>query len=129
MFFKLKQRSAIKRTCIKKLPKYLCIQLKRFDYDWELNRSLKFDDYFEFPRTLDVTPYIYESINKTRDNANQSSEPEMTKNSKEQEGFRRTVSEPFGKEILYELVGIVVHSGQANAGHYYSFIKGFKNYQ
>lgn len=24
---------------------------------------------------------------------------------------------------IYELVGIVVHSGQANAGHYYSFIK------
>ena len=23
----------------------------------------------------------------------------------------------------YELVGIVVHSGQANAGHYYSYIK------
>ena len=27
------------------------------------------------------------------------------------------------KQINYELVGIVVHSGQANAGHYYSFIK------
>ena len=26
-------------------------------------------------------------------------------------------------EIQYELVGIIVHSGQANAGHYYSFIK------
>ena len=25
--------------------------------------------------------------------------------------------------IVYELVGIVVHSGQAHAGHYYSFIK------
>ena len=24
---------------------------------------------------------------------------------------------------IYELVGIVVHSGQASAGHYYSFIK------
>ena len=23
----------------------------------------------------------------------------------------------------YELVGVVVHSGQANAGHYYSYIK------
>ena len=23
----------------------------------------------------------------------------------------------------FELVGVVVHSGQANAGHYYSFIK------
>ena len=26
-------------------------------------------------------------------------------------------------QIQYELVGIIVHSGQANAGHYYSFIK------
>ena len=24
---------------------------------------------------------------------------------------------------LYQLVGVVVHSGQANAGHYYSFIR------
>ena len=31
--------------------------------------------------------------------------------------------EPSPKCINYELVGIVVHSGQANAGHYYSFIK------
>ena len=30
---------------------------------------------------------------------------------------------PAPKQINYELVGIVVHSGQANAGHYYSFIK------
>ena len=27
------------------------------------------------------------------------------------------------KQINYELVGVVVHSGQANAGHYYSYIK------
>jgi ubiquitin carboxyl-terminal hydrolase 9/24 len=27
------------------------------------------------------------------------------------------------RQINYELVGVVVHSGQANAGHYYSFIK------
>jgi ubiquitin carboxyl-terminal hydrolase 9/24 len=30
---------------------------------------------------------------------------------------------PENKQINYELVGVVVHSGQANAGHYYSFIK------
>lgn len=30
-------------------------------------------------------------------------------------------SEP--SPIQYDLVGIVVHSGQANAGHYYSFIR------
>ena len=27
------------------------------------------------------------------------------------------------RHINYELVGVVVHSGQANAGHYYSYIK------
>lgn len=33
--------------CIKTLPPLLCIQLKRFGYDWEANRALKFDDYFK----------------------------------------------------------------------------------
>ena len=32
-------------------------------------------------------------------------------------------SENPAKQQLFELVGIVVHSGQASAGHYYSFIK------
>ena len=27
---------------------------------------------------------------------------------------------------LYDLVGVVGHSGQANAGHYYSFVKNKK---
>lgn len=27
------------------------------------------------------------------------------------------------EQKLYELVGIVVHSGQASAGHYYAFVK------
>ena len=109
------KRSAIKRTCIKKLPKYLCIQLKRFDYDWESNRSLKFDDYFEFPRQLDVAPYMYESINRARAASSASLVPDVDVARGESERERR---------ILYDLVGIVVHSGQANAGHYYSFIKG-----
>lgn len=37
----------MKRLCIKSLPPVLCIQLKRFDYDWELNRAIKFDDFFK----------------------------------------------------------------------------------
>lgn len=92
----------------------MCIQLKRFDYDWESNRSLKFDDYFEFPRKLNVSPYTFESINKKK----------STEIKKEinvaVEDLRKSKNE---KEINYDLVGIVVHSGQASAGHYYSFIK------
>ena len=41
------QRETLKRTCIKSSPKVLVIQLKRFSYDWEANRALKFDDHFE----------------------------------------------------------------------------------
>ncbi len=120
------KRSAIKRTCIKKLPKYLCIQLKRFDYDWESNRSLKFDDYFQFPRRLDVAPYTYESINKTRDD-DQTDQMDTAIPYIDQQSST-TISSKCSTQlndemIKYELVGIVVHSGQANAGHYYSFIR------
>lgn len=41
------KRSTVKRMCIKSLPSTLVIQLKRFDYDWDAGRSLKFDDYFQ----------------------------------------------------------------------------------
>ena len=35
----------------------------------------------------------------------------------------RDKEEPPLPPQMYDLVGIVVHSGQASAGHYYSFIK------
>lgn len=41
------KRIAIKRMCIKSLPPVLCIHLKRFSFDWEANKALKFDDYFK----------------------------------------------------------------------------------
>jgi ubiquitin carboxyl-terminal hydrolase 9/24 len=50
--------------CIKKLPPYLAIQLKRFDYDWERECAIKFNDYFEFPRELDMEPYTVQGLAK-----------------------------------------------------------------
>ncbi|KAK4336754.1 hypothetical protein RND71_043769 [Anisodus tanguticus] len=54
----------VKRLCIKKLPIILTIQLKRFDYDWERSCSIKFNDYFEFPRLLDMEPYTVNGLAK-----------------------------------------------------------------
>jgi ubiquitin carboxyl-terminal hydrolase 9/24 len=56
------KRNAIKRMCIRSLPQTLVIQLKRFHYDWETNRALKFDDFFQFPWTIDMGPYTTEGI-------------------------------------------------------------------
>lgn len=97
------KRDTVKRLCIKKLPPVLTIQLKRFGFDFEANRAVKFDYYFKFPWVLDMAPYTVEYLDK-----------------KEMGSGR-------GGELFdancYQLVGAVVHSGQANAGHYYSFIK------
>ena len=58
----------MKRMCVKKLPKMLAIQLKRFDYDWERDCPIKFNDYFEFPREIDMEPYTVYGLAKIEGN-------------------------------------------------------------
>lgn len=58
------QVDTVKRLLIKKLPPVLAIQLKRFDYDWERECAIKFNDYFEFPRELDMEPYTVAGVAK-----------------------------------------------------------------
>jgi len=92
-----------------KLPAYLAIQLKRFDYDWEHETAIKFNDYFEFPKELDMEPYTEKGLAA-------SSVGEWIHDS---ETFSMDVG---SQSTKYRLVGVVVHSGQASGGHYYSYI-------
>ena len=55
--------------------------------------------YSQFPWMLDMDPYTIEGLSRQEKDAAPA------------------------EQKMYELVGIVVHSGQASAGHYYSFIK------
>lgn len=93
------KRDTLKRQCIKRLPRCLAIQLKRFDFDWERDEPVKFNDYFAFPEEIDMRPYTAVGL----------AEKEQGK-------------APAGVDN-YVLVGVVVHTGQANGGHYYSFIR------
>ena len=112
------KRSAIKRMCIRQLPKTLVIQLKRFHFDYDTSRAVKFDDYFEFPRSLDMAPYTTEGLKAaTSANNEEKYKRTMSSSASKKSKVLRDIKQP------YDLVGIVVHSGQANAGHYYSFIK------
>lgn len=101
----------VKRLCIKKLPSVLAIQLKRFDYDWERECAIKFNDYFEFPRVLDMEPYTVRGLAKL--------EGEII-----DDELAVCDDETFNAKTCtkYDLTGIVVHSGQASGGHYYSYI-------
>lgn len=97
----------VKRLCVKKLPPILGIQLKRFEYDFERVCAIKFNDYFEFPRELDMEPYTVSGLAKIE---GEIVDCDIDSN---------------GSEICtkYRLSGIVVHSGQASGGHYYSYIR------
>lgn len=68
-----------------------------------------------------MEPYTAEGMAR-REAAEQSSSVVDDMNSSETE-TTLTVCTTSANQINYELVGVVVHSGQANAGHYYSFIK------
>ncbi|XP_053689381.1 probable ubiquitin carboxyl-terminal hydrolase FAF [Sabethes cyaneus] len=96
----------VKRLCVRKLPPILAIQLKRFEYDYERVCAIKFNDYFEFPRWLDMEPYTVSGLAKL-----------------EGEVIDIDDSKPDDStETCYQLTGIVVHSGQASGGHYFSYI-------
>ncbi|KAK0096487.1 hypothetical protein PV326_005319 [Microctonus aethiopoides] len=96
----------VKRLCVKKLPPVLAIQLKRFEYDFERVCAIKFNDYFEFPRDLDMEPYTVSGLAKLEGEVIDCDYEEVNK---------ETCTK-------YQLSGIVVHSGQASGGHYYSYV-------
>nr|XP_055233185.1 probable ubiquitin carboxyl-terminal hydrolase FAF-Y isoform X6 [Gorilla gorilla gorilla] len=105
-----KKVDTVKRLLIKKLPRVLAIQLKRFDYDWERECAIKFNDYFEFPRELDMGPYTVAGVAKLeRDNVNSENELIEQKEQSDNETAGGT---------KYRLVGVLVHSGQASGQDY-----------
>lgn len=98
-----KKVRALKRTSIKRVSPTLVIHLKRFEYVVERQAHRKLSDYFEFPTELNILPYTQEGILLA------------------EKGTKDNLKDP--SFYQYELVGILVHSGHADSGHYYSFIK------
>lgn len=74
---------------IRKLPKYLVVQLKRFEYDVNTWRKVKINDRFTFPTYFDISSLLEHAESKQN----------------------------------YSLIGIVIHCGTMDCGHYTSYIK------
>ncbi len=97
------QLPTTKRVLLKSLPESLIIHLKRFEFDFELMQQIKINDRYEFPMELDLYPYTKEGVNAKEEGHN------------DPDGLH--------SDMLYTLMGVVVHMGTANSGHYYSIIK------
>jgi ubiquitin carboxyl-terminal hydrolase 34 len=85
------------RACLKDVPDNLIFHLKRFDFNLRSLQRSKINDYFSFPSTIDMRPYTIEYLSDPTTDTTQ--------------------------EDMFELVGILVHSGTAESGHYYSYIR------
>eukprot|EP00172_Hildenbrandia_rubra_P004125 Plantae.Rhodophyta-Hildenbrandia_rubra.ctg7746.p1 GENE.Plantae.Rhodophyta-Hildenbrandia_rubra.ctg7746~~Plantae.Rhodophyta-Hildenbrandia_rubra.ctg7746.p1 ORF type:complete len:1836 (-),score=189.07 Plantae.Rhodophyta-Hildenbrandia_rubra.ctg7746:9371-14368(-) len=94
--------AAVKRTCLGSLPQNLILHLKRFEFDYDLMRKVKVNQKCEFPYQLDLYPYTKEALDGKEEARNSTDPP---------------------PQYLYNLVGILVHIGTADSGHYYSFIQ------
>ena len=93
--------NAYMRCCIKSLPNTVVIHLKRFEFDYNTMLRNKMNDYFEFPHSLNLKPWSKQYLD-------------------EAQGLETASHENSYYE--YKLVGVLVHSGIADAGHYYSYI-------
>lgn len=87
---------AVKRACLKDIPNNLIFHLKRFDYDVMTGMRSKINDVFEFPEQIDMAPYHVDYLKDPGESASTD---------------------------LFHLVGVLVHSGTAESGHYYSYIQ------
>ncbi|KAJ0401142.1 hypothetical protein ATCC90586_000242 [Pythium insidiosum] len=87
--------SATKRVCVKTLPRTLVCHLKRFEFDFDTMEKVKLNDYLAFPEEIDMAPFTRDAL----------------------------TTGASCSEAMYDLVGVVIHSGTADMGHYYSFIR------
>ena len=79
---------------------------------------MKFNDYFEFPREFDLEPFTVEGLAKVEGEIIEDdlADAITTKNKDVKD------EDVAPKSTIYRLMGVVVHSGQASGGHYYSYI-------
>lgn len=107
-----------KRTLITETPNVLIVHLQRIVFNFDTFRNDKVNQHFEFPEILDLKPYSYHDVIArdpkhdvdTQVKAASEAEPEIQEEPIEDDCFE------------YKLVGVNMHSGTANAGHYWSYI-------
>lgn len=130
-----KKVRAEKRACFKKLPQILCFNTMRYTFNMVTMLKEKVNTHFSFPMRLDMSRYVEktlmpqhyqeERLKTTSESSDKIDNEENIENPiKEDEMHKINVEkENESENYEYDLVGVTVHTGTADGGHYYSFIK------
>ncbi|XP_074662968.1 ubiquitin carboxyl-terminal hydrolase 34-like [Tubulanus polymorphus] len=113
-----KKVRAEKRACFKSLPKILCFNTMRYTFNMVTMMKEKVNTHFSFPLRLSMEDYMEHNLirsDKIR------ADDEEEDNEKKLEGVQQ--KDPNEESYEYELTGVTVHTGTADGGHYYSFIR------
>lgn len=87
----------------------------RYTFNMVTMTKEKVNTHFSFPLQLDMSPYLEKNLIKAKDkDPDRSVDESMADDS--YQGIENTSTE-------YELIGVTVHTGTADGGHYYSFIR------
>jgi len=121
-----------KRTLISSTPNVLIVHLQRIIFNFDTFANDKINSYFEFPNVLDLKPYSFYHIMKEENRLNKEGDEDEEKEEEEEplpakkvEGEEEEEPQVWPEEedcFEYKLVGVTVHTGSANSGHYYSYI-------
>ncbi|XP_020817577.1 ubiquitin carboxyl-terminal hydrolase 34 [Drosophila serrata] len=127
-----KKVRAEKRACFKKLPQILCFNTMRYTFNMVTMLKEKVNTHFSFPLRLNMCHYVEKTLMpqqykeerekrlKERENDEaESGRGDENDNEKAEASLDADIEECYE----YELVGVTVHTGTADGGHYYSFIK------
>ncbi|XP_039594276.1 ubiquitin carboxyl-terminal hydrolase 34 [Polypterus senegalus] len=107
-----KKVRAEKRACFKKLPRILSFNTMRYTFNMVTMMKEKVNTHFSFPIRLDMTSYTEDFL--------------MGKSDRK-DGFREDGDPKVAESYEYDLIGVTVHTGTADGGHYYSFIRDIVN--
>jgi hypothetical protein len=117
----------VKRVVIKTLPSTLILHLKRFELNFDTMEMVKLNDRCEFPSMLNMQAYTKEGlaargkgvIDLKSKNGKVDIEAKDSELIDQMEKLKLNSPEYYE----YELSGVLVHTGSAHGGHYYSFVK------
>ena len=113
-----KKVAAVRRQTIYKPPKQLILCLKRFEWNFETGGRQKLNTRFEFEPVINIRKYL--NTNFPEEEADDNDDEEESKYSDDDNDNNNKDDDLL---YIYDLVGIVIHQGQADRGHYYAYIK------